>query len=58
MHGKHYTVTDAMGTPKPMQQPHPPIMIGGTGEKVLLRLVAESRRHVERERAAPSACAR
>ena len=25
---------------KPVQQPHPPIMIGGTGEKVLLKLVA------------------
>src|SRR5215475_1048143 len=40
VHGKHYTVTDAMGNPKPLQQPHPPIMIGGTGERVLLRLVA------------------
>ena len=41
VHGKHYTVTDALGVPKPIQQPHPPIMIGGTGEKVLLRLVAK-----------------
>jgi len=40
VHGKHYTVTDAMCLPKPVQRPHPPIMIGGTGEKVLLRLVA------------------
>src|SRR5262245_23885001 len=38
--GKHYTVTDAMCLPKPVQRPHPPIMIGGTGEKVLLKLVA------------------
>jgi F420-dependent oxidoreductase-like protein len=38
--GKHYTVTDAIGLPKPVQQPHPPLMIGGTGEKVLLRIVA------------------
>jgi len=41
VHGKHYTVTDAMGLPKPLQRPHPPIMIGGTGEKVLLRIVAK-----------------
>ncbi len=41
VHGKHYTVTDAMCLPKPVQQPHPPILIGGTGEKVLLRLVAQ-----------------
>ena len=50
VHGKHYTVTDAMGNPKPVQQPHPPIMIGGTGEKVLLRDRRPARRHVERER--------
>jgi len=41
VHGKHYTVTDAMCLPKPLQQPHPPIMIGGTGKKVLLKLVAK-----------------
>ena len=41
VHGKHYTVTEALGLPKPVQQPHPPIMIGGTGEKVLLRIVAK-----------------
>ncbi len=28
--GKHYTVRDAMGNPKPLQRPHPPILIGGT----------------------------
>jgi F420-dependent oxidoreductase-like protein len=39
--GKHYTVVDAMGLPKPVQKPHPPIMIGGTGEKVLLKIVAK-----------------
>ena len=41
VHGKHYTVTDAMGLPKPVQQPHPPIMIGGTGKRKLLRIVAK-----------------
>jgi F420-dependent oxidoreductase-like protein len=41
LHGKHYQVTDAMCLPKPVQQPHPPIMIGGTGEKVLLKIVAK-----------------
>jgi alkanesulfonate monooxygenase SsuD/methylene tetrahydromethanopterin reductase-like flavin-dependent oxidoreductase (luciferase family) len=34
-------VTDAFGLPKPVQRPHPPIMIGGTGERVLLRIVAQ-----------------
>ncbi len=41
LHGKHYTVTDALGLPKPVQKPYPPIMIGGVGKKVLLRLVAK-----------------
>jgi len=39
--GRHYEVTDAHGNPKPVQQPHPPIMIGGTGKQILLRIVAE-----------------
>jgi F420-dependent oxidoreductase-like protein len=41
LHGKHYTVEEVIGLPKPVQQPHPPILIGGTGEKVLLKLVAK-----------------
>src|SRR5436309_6783529 len=41
LRGRHYTVTDALCEPKPVQQPHPPIMIGGTGKQVLLRLVAQ-----------------
>jgi F420-dependent oxidoreductase-like protein len=40
LEGKHYRVVDAMCVPKPVQRPHPPILIGGTGEKVLLKLVA------------------
>jgi F420-dependent oxidoreductase-like protein len=41
LHGRHYRVTDALGLPKPIQNPHPPILIGGTGKRVLLRLVAQ-----------------
>lgn len=40
LHGRHYQVTDALCLPKPVQKPHPPILIGGTGEQVLLKLVA------------------
>lgn len=39
--GKHYTVDNAIGLPKPVQSGGPPILIGGTGEKVLLKLVAK-----------------
>src|SRR5262249_24471988 len=33
--GRFYTVSDLDGTPKPVQQPHPPILVGGGGERVL-----------------------
>ena len=38
--GEHYRVTDAKCRPRPPQRPHPPITIGGGGEKLLLRAVA------------------
>jgi len=40
LHGRHYKVTDAVCNPKPLQKPYPPILIGGQGEKVLLKIVA------------------
>jgi len=33
--GKHYQITDLDGGPAPVQQPHPPIIIGGGGRRVL-----------------------
>jgi probable F420-dependent oxidoreductase len=33
--GQHYTITEHDGRPKPLQQPHPPIIIGGGGKRVL-----------------------
>jgi probable F420-dependent oxidoreductase len=33
--GKHYTITDYDGIPKPAQQPRPPILVGGGGPKLL-----------------------
>ncbi|MEJ7584959.1 MAG: LLM class F420-dependent oxidoreductase [Acidimicrobiales bacterium] len=38
--GEHYTVTDSPALPKPVQRPHPPILIGGGGPKRTPRLVA------------------
>ena len=39
--GRHYQVRGAVSEPKPVQKPHPPIWIGGGGEKVTLKLVAQ-----------------
>jgi probable F420-dependent oxidoreductase len=33
--GKHYRITAYDGRPKPVQSPHPPILIGGGGRRVL-----------------------
>jgi F420-dependent oxidoreductase-like protein len=38
--GKHYTVTDSPGLPKPAQRPGPPVIIGGGGKKRTPRLAA------------------
>ena len=39
--GRYYKLTDAFNNPKPVQKPHPPITIGGSGEKKMLRIVAQ-----------------
>lgn len=33
--GEHYTITGYDAKPKPVQQPHPPILVGGGGKRVL-----------------------
>jgi alkanesulfonate monooxygenase SsuD/methylene tetrahydromethanopterin reductase-like flavin-dependent oxidoreductase (luciferase family) len=38
--GRFFRLDDARNEPKPVQQPRPPIVIGGKGEKRTLRLVA------------------
>ena len=39
--GKYYQIKDAYCNPKPIQKPHPPIMVGGGGERNTLRIVAK-----------------
>ena len=39
--GKHYMLKDAACEPKPVQKPHPPIIIGGGGEKLTLKVTAK-----------------
>jgi F420-dependent oxidoreductase-like protein len=38
--GKHYQLAETLNSPQPLTKPHPPILIGGGGERQTLRLVA------------------
>jgi F420-dependent oxidoreductase-like protein len=38
--GRHYHLERPLNSPRPLSRPHPPILIGGSGEKKTLRLVA------------------
>ena len=39
--GRHYSLAETINVPQALARPHPPIMIGGMGEKKTLRLVAQ-----------------
>jgi F420-dependent oxidoreductase-like protein len=39
--GKHYTLERPLNSPQSVQRPHPPILIGGVGERKTLRMVAQ-----------------
>ena len=39
--GRHYRLAETLCSPQPLSRPHPPIIIGGSGERKTLRLVAQ-----------------
>ena len=39
--GRHYQLVRPLNSPNSLQRPHPPILIGGSGERKTLRLVAQ-----------------
>lgn len=39
--GRHYTLANAFNDPLPVQKPRPPILIGGSGERRTLKIVAQ-----------------
>ena len=43
--GRFYQLSDAPASPKPIQKPHPELLIGGGGEKVTLKIAAKHADH-------------
>src|SRR5439155_1524566 len=39
--GRHFQLDRPLNSPQVLQKPHPPILIGGAGERKTLRLVAQ-----------------
>ena len=44
-HGRYYELAEARCDPKPVQRPHPPLCIGGSGERRTLRTAARYAQH-------------
>ena len=43
--GRYYQLSNARNEPKPVQRPHPPICVGGSGERRTLRTAARFAQH-------------
>ena len=56
--GKHYTVRDCHAEPKPLQRPHPPLIVGGSGGRASATLAARWADEYNTIFASPEECAR
>ena len=45
--GRHYQLAETICEPRPISRPRPPVMIGGSGERKTLRLVARYARRLQ-----------
>ena len=55
-HGEHYTLEELEALPKPVQQPHPPLIVGGSGGPRSLRLAARWADEYNMPFASPERC--
>jgi F420-dependent oxidoreductase-like protein len=55
-HGEHYAIEDLDALPKPIQQPHPPLLIGGSGGPRSLKLAAQFADEYNTPFASPERC--
>jgi F420-dependent oxidoreductase-like protein len=51
--GRYYQLTEARNEPKPVQRPHPPIVVGGSGPRRTLRAAARWAQHWNHPGATP-----
>jgi F420-dependent oxidoreductase-like protein len=56
--GHHYRLRDAVCEPKPVQRPHPPIIVGGYGKPRTVRIAARLADELNLDSPEPADCAR
>ena len=54
--GRHYRLIGAVCEPKPLQRPHPPIVVGGYGKPRLVRLAASYADELNLDNPTPESC--
>lgn len=54
--GRHYRLSAAVCEPKPLQRPHPPIVVGGYGKPRLVRLAASYADELNLDNPTPESC--